>query len=421
MIRNLRTPWDRRILGGALVLIFTGLSGGGGWRSGHTGTECCFQISGIRDGQPSNVWYDLEGCQRDSNSTWRVKVANNSQAIKAGIAGRTRARVPLNFVRRAPFRKFTTAVTEGVTRRMEEGVTHGVTKGVTRGVTKDVTRGVTKDVTRGVTKDVTRGVTKDVIYGVTEGTARCGMYPRSDELEVTLFAGCVKKRAIRDGHRTQALFHDPLAITSTPQGHLYITERAGGIIRHINTHTGQVSTVGGVEDALMGQSAELKLQFKLDYLKEINAPRYDPLPTEGDADDVKLEMPHGIAFAPFDDDQEDNTHDITTYPSLYIADSGNDRIQRIRRTKTGYVMDTLVGKQSAERNAELESDPVNPKALDIENVDLSTSLCYPLGVTVGYNGEVFIADTHHKCVRYIPFGGIRKKLIENRTVLDMSN
>ena len=216
------------------------------------------------------------------------------------------------------------------------------------------------------------------------------------------------------GPATAALLHEPYEVRFDKSGNVYWVERLSHTVRRLDPKSGLISTIAG--NGTAGSSGD-----------------------EGPATRAQLNDPHSIGF----DRQGD----------LFICDVKNHRVRRIDM-KTGRIS-TFAG--TGERKAVVESAPLatvslhGPRALDFDRtgrlwlalregnaivkidadrgtVELvagtgkrgftgddgparAATLSGPKGLSVGPNGNVYLADTENHCVRMIEAGSGKMRLV----------
>ncbi len=222
---------------------------------------------------------------------------------------------------------------------------------------------------------------------------------------ITTVAGCGEAGYAGDGGpATQAKLNEPYEVRFDAQENLYFVEMMNHLVRRVDAASGIISTVAGVGTA--GFSGD-----------------------GGPATQAQLHRPHSIAL--------DNAG------NLFICDIANHRVRRVDQA-TG-IMTTFsgTGEQAATTDgAPLTGTPLNgPRALDFDGMhslylalregnavyrmDLSTStihhlagtgvngyagdggpaknakLSWPKGISLGPQGDVYLADTESHTIRVI--------------------
>ena len=206
------------------------------------------------------------------------------------------------------------------------------------------------------------------------------------------------------GPATQALLHEPYEVRFDRSGNMFIVEMKGEVVRRVDAQTGVISTVAG--NGTSGFSG-----------------------VGGPATKAQLKQPHSIVL----------DHD----GHLLICDIGNHRVRRVD-LDTG-IIDTFAG--TGERKPTPDGSPVRgtplngPRALDFDGgsglllalregnavyrIDLKTltyqhlagtgksgytgdggparlaQVAGPKGVSIGLNGDVYLADTESHTIRVI--------------------
>jgi sugar lactone lactonase YvrE len=147
------------------------------------------------------------------------------------------------------------------------------------------------------------------------------------------------------GPATAAKLSLPQGVALDASGNLYIADTGNGVIREVDATSGNISTIAGVAGTA---------NFNGD----------------GAATASHLNQPWSVAVA------ADN--------SLYIADSGNNRIRRL----SGGTLSTVAGSGAQGYNGD-----TGPAA--------AATLNLPLGVALDPAGDLYIADSGNDCVRKI--------------------
>lgn len=214
---------------------------------------------------------------------------------------------------------------------------------------------------------------------------------------------------------TQALLYEPYEIRFDRDGSMFFVEMKGEVVRRVDARTGIISTVAG--NGTAGFSGD-----------------------GGPATKAQLKQPHSIIF----DDAG----------LLYICDIGNHRVRRVN-LETG-IIETFAGTGAPKFTPDgspVQGTPLNgPRALDFDGqgglilalregnavyrIDLKTmtyrhlagtgksgytgdggpakvaQLAGPKGVSIGPNGDIYLADTESHTIRLIRAGsGIIETLI----------
>ncbi len=221
---------------------------------------------------------------------------------------------------------------------------------------------------------------------------------------ITTVAGSGEQGYAGDGGpATAALLNEPYEVRFDRQGHMYFVEMRNHIVRRVDKHSGQISTVAGT--GRPGYSGD-----------------------GGRATDAMLKNPHSIAL---DNDGQ-----------LYIADIGNHRIRRVDLRQG--TIDSIAGNGKRELPQDgqqaRENPLLGPRALFIEQhtmwialreghsiwrLDLkrgtlshvagtgrrgytgdggpgkSATFNGPKGIAVGPQGNVFVVDTENQAIRKI--------------------
>ncbi len=222
---------------------------------------------------------------------------------------------------------------------------------------------------------------------------------------IRTFAGTGKKGYAGDGRpASQAELNEPYEVRFDRQGNMFIIERLNHVVRRIDVKDKTVSTVAGTGKAGFGGDG-------------------------GPADKAMLSQPHSIQF-----DHAGN---------LYICDIGNHRIRRVDQ-KTGTIS-TFAGtgeKALPSDGARIDTAPLHgPRAIDfgadgkmwlalregnaVYRIDvrngtlnhlagtgekgftgnggpaLLATLSGPKGISVGPDGNIYLADTESHSIRMV--------------------
>lgn len=159
------------------------------------------------------------------------------------------------------------------------------------------------------------------------------------EGKVTVFAGKFGRRGHQNGPALQATFMAPAGITLDRADNLYIADQGNDQIRKID-HQGMVSTYAGFPE----QKGHV----------------------DGDINLAKFNSPTELEF--------------NRKGELIVLDIGNNSIRSINQQRQ---ISTLFGKQSQRACARLKNCYLNG----------------PVGLTIGSNDEVYIADTYNHVIR----------------------
>ncbi|MBI4400525.1 MAG: hypothetical protein HY581_02695 [Nitrospirae bacterium] len=149
------------------------------------------------------------------------------------------------------------------------------------------------------------------------------------------------------GPATDARLNNPRGVAVDRAGHLYIADSSNDRIRRVDRQTGVITTIAGSGDR--GFAGE-----------------------GGSALAAKLYFPHGVSL--------DDTG------SLYIADAGNHRIRKVE-AQTG-VVHTVAG--NGKRGWSGDGGPA-----------VRARVSASRGVSVGPDGQLYIADTQNGCIRKV--------------------
>lgn len=162
------------------------------------------------------------------------------------------------------------------------------------------------------------------------------------------FAGTGEARFFGDGGAAaSAGLSRPTAVAIDPRGDLFIADTANNRIRMVEAGTGIIRTVAGSRD-LYGDRGD-----------------------GGPATEARLSLPEGVA--------------VDGRGTVYVADTGNNRVRAVRDGRITTVMGTGV--------MGFAGGPA-----------LHAQLWGPEGLAIGADGELYIADTANRVVRRLPTG-----------------
>lgn len=164
---------------------------------------------------------------------------------------------------------------------------------------------------------------------------------------VTTLAGQVLVSGITNGPATNAAFNDPAAVVADAVGNLFIADSQNHVIRKIGTN-GWVSTFAG-QAGTRGSS-------------------------DGNSFQAQFDTPSGIAITPDGD--------------FYVSDTGNHIIRKLTLAGTVTTLAGIPGQSGF-------TDGNGPAA----------RFNSPLGIAVGTNGTIYVADTGNQTIRKIASSG----------------
>lgn len=163
-----------------------------------------------------------------------------------------------------------------------------------------------------------------------------------------VLAGVPGEEGLRDGHAADALFRRPTAAALDGHGRLWVTDTGNHAVRVIAAETPhEVETVVG-----------------------------DGVPGAGDGAGARLRFPQGIAIA------DDGTP--------YVADSGNQRVVRLRSGEDGWRIETVAGATGWQGDADGQGT--------------SARFWDPAGLAFA-EGALFVADRGNGRIRRIDASG----------------
>lgn len=191
-----------------------------------------------------------------------------------------------------------------------------------------------------------RDATGNMYIGLWHGNIITKLTPAGT---MTIIAGATERGGSEaDGvPATEADLREPREMAWDAQGNLYVAESASNRVRMINMTTGLIHTVAGT--GVAGFAGD-----------------------DGDPLQAQLDTPYGIAIA--------------SDGSLYIADTGNNRIRKVDPQRT--TITTIAGD-----GASFFSGDGGPSTL--------AELDHPQDLRFGPDGSLFVADTFNHCVRRI--------------------
>ena len=281
------------------------------------------------------------------------------------------------------------------------------------------------------------------------------------QLEATTFAGMGRAGYSGDGGPArQALLNNPFGVVRGPDGDLYICEVGNHVIRKVDTE-GTISTVAGSGrpgywgDGGPGRKAGLNEPYEVRFDQQGNllfVEMANHLVRRVDAKDQTISTVAGNGQAGFSGDggpatraalKQPHSLQLDRHGNLFICDIGNHRIRRVD-ARTG-IISTFAG--TGERaptpdGAPIQGTPLNgPRAIDFDEqgnlwlalregnavykLDLKAgtihhvagtgqrgftghagpapqaTLSGPKGLSLGPDGNVYLADTESHSVRMI--------------------
>jgi sugar lactone lactonase YvrE len=206
---------------------------------------------------------------------------------------------------------------------------------------------------------------------------------------VSMFAGS-GTAAFADGTGTSASFNRPSEVTLTADGTLYVADTFNHRIRKI-TSTGVVSTFAGGIGTSVGFSQPSGVAVATDgtvYVADLNNSCIRKITSggvvttfagngaqafaDGTGTSASFYFPRGVAVA--------------TDGTVYVADSGNNRIRRIT---TAGVVSTVAG---------------NGSPVFAEGTGTSASLWQPRGVAVATDGTLYVSESSQRICRITSTG-----------------
>ena len=288
-----------------------------------------------------------------------------------------------------------------------------------------------------------------------------GSEPAKDHREIVVFSGTGQAGYSGDGGTaTKAALDNPFGVVRGPDGSLYICDTNNHVIRKVSVE-GKINTVAGsgkpgywgdggaASEATLNEPYEVRFDGKgnMFFVERMNhiIRRVDAVTQtistvagtgkpgfsgdKGRATKAKMDQPHSIQF-----DLEGN---------LYICDIGNHRIRKIDMSTGKIYTFAGTGTQSPTPDgAKIEGTPLNgPRAIDFDKegnmwlalregnavykIDIKTQRIYhkagtgkrgftgnngpalkatlsgPKGISVGPDGNVYLADTESHTIRVI--------------------
>jgi hypothetical protein len=177
-------------------------------------------------------------------------------------------------------------------------------------------------------------------------------------------------RGFRDGDGPVARFNDPQGLAVDIDRNVYVADAGNHCIRRI-LRNGTATTFAG--------------------LCTVEGYR------DGGVGDARFATPTGIALY-------HNASDFNRL-TVYVSDTGNQRIRRIRRFPTNtsdWVVDTWAGGRTT------QADPsVGPRGLQ-DGFRTEAGFNQPRGITVDDANNIFVADSWNHVIRWVdPIGNVR--------------
>lgn len=205
--------------------------------------------------------------------------------------------------------------------------------------------------------------------------------------------------AHKDGFITEAMFNSPSGIANDKEGTLYIADTGNGAIRTIDSNWNVKTLVKGLKHPTgiaINSKGEIFVSETLNHriLKMDTLGNWtvfvgggysliggEPVGAfaDGKGEQAKFNEPQGLAL-----DYEDN---------LYIADSAN---QRIRKVNTEGVVSTIAG--SGVERIEYTS---YIRGGYQDGIGENAKFNFPMGLAVGSDRTIYVADTYNHCIRMI--------------------
>jgi sugar lactone lactonase YvrE len=176
-----------------------------------------------------------------------------------------------------------------------------------------------------------------------------------------------KLDGFEDGGPDSAKFRRPSRMALGPDGLIYVADQLNNAIRRLNPATGFVETLAG--DGLPGYVDS----------GDSDKPGFD---------EPRFNNPLGVAVA------EDGT--------IYVSDYGNDVIRRVRRSGTGYTVDTVAGAneeiKEAETRNELHSTRRGLQGFS-DGAGVKARFRGIDGMALASDGTLYIADSLNQYIR----------------------
>ncbi len=210
--------------------------------------------------------------------------------------------------------------------------------------------------------------------------------------------------AFQDGLITESMFNSPSGIAVDQEGTLYIADTGNGAIRTIDQNWNVKTLVKGLKHPT-GIAINSKGEIFVTETLNHRILKIDPLGNwtvfagggystingepvgafaDGKGEQAKFNEPQGLAM-----DYEDN---------LYVADSAN---QRIRRVNAEGIVSTIAGS-----GVELMKSTSYIIGGYQDGIGETAQFNFPMGLAVGSDKTIYVADTYNNCIRMITPEGV---------------
>ncbi len=210
--------------------------------------------------------------------------------------------------------------------------------------------------------------------------------------------------AYKDGLVTEAMFNSPSGIARDKEGILYIADTGNGAIRTIDQNRNVKTLVKGLKHPtgiVLNSKGDIFVTETLGHriLKIDDQGNWTVFAgggyfvhdgervgafADGNGEEAKFNEPRGLAI-----DNEDN---------LYVADSAN---QRIRKVNTEGTVSTIAG-SGIER---IKNTPYIQGGYK-DGAGENARFNFPLGLAIGPDKTIYVADTYNHCIRMITPEGV---------------
>lgn len=204
---------------------------------------------------------------------------------------------------------------------------------------------------------------------------------------LTLFAGNMGGTGSTDGTGPTASFFQPQGVATDSAGNVYVADTYNNTIRKI-TPAGVVTTLTDSAGLTIGTETEDKFNYPTRvttdstgnvYVANTNGGAIHKITPSGAVSTlaVGLNGPRGIA--------------VDSTGNVYVAETYNNAIRKI--TPTG-VVTTLAGKVASYSSG------------SADGIGVAATFSGPMGVTIDYTGNVYVADTYNNTIRKITAAGV---------------
>lgn len=175
---------------------------------------------------------------------------------------------------------------------------------------------------------------------------------------VTTFAGFGGRFGSEDGEGTNARFFGPEGVAVDSRGALYVTDNVNHTVRSISQGRGIVTTLAG----------------EAGHAGSVN----------GTNEAARLNAPSGIA--------------VDKTGTVYVVDTANHTIRKIRPDPSGWVVTTLAG----------SPDPEGPggNGGSADGIGSAARFSFPKGLAMDSAGNLYVADSNNSTIRRVTPAGV---------------